>query len=48
MCIVEISKNFEFAMGEERNKINVIMELFEPNVRKLLTYFTMNFSSSDY
>lgn len=35
-------------MGEERNKINIIMELFEPNVRKLLTYFTMNFSSSDY
>jgi len=37
MCIVEIAKNLEFAMGEERTKINQVMDLFEPNLRKLLT-----------
>jgi len=34
-------------MGDERLKINVVIDMYESNVRKLLTHFTMNFSSSD-
>jgi len=48
ICLVEISKTYEFAMGEERHKINSVIDMFEENIRKLLTHFTLSFSSADY